>query len=205
MAQAKRGTALFDVLHEGTTVPDEKLKVPTWWSRGDASSGQPKAKPRGERAIKPRPDYLRFQTPPLIEDVVIVGPVSLELYVSTDAPDTDFMAKLVDVYPDGYEALILDSPIRLRYRNGRRPQDVKMMKPGKIEKVEIDLWNTANTFEKGHRIAVHISSSNYPRFELNANNGEAPGSESLEPRIANNTIHHDASHPSALVLPVLAE
>lgn len=159
--------------------------------------------PMDQRAIPARQDYLRFQTPVLDKDVTIAGPVKVELHAATDGPDTDFMAKLVDVYPDGYEALVLDAPIRTRYRNGRMPDDVKMMVPGAPVELEIDLWSTAITFEKGHRIALHITSSNAPRFEVNPNTGEAAGENKLKPRVAVNTIHHDAEHPSALVLPVI--
>jgi predicted acyl esterase len=158
--------------------------------------------PMDQRAIKPRQDYLRFQTPVLDRDVTIAGPVTVELWGATDGPDTDFMAKLVDVYPDGYEALILDAPIRTRYREGRMPDQVKMMTPGAPEKLTIDLWNTALTFEKGHRIAVHITSSNAPRFVVNHNNGDAPGDEK-PPRVAVNTVYMDKAHPSAVVLPVV--
>ena len=158
--------------------------------------------PMDQRSIKGRADYLRFETPVLDKDVAIAGPVSVELYGATDGPDTDFEAKLVDVYPDGYEALVLDAPIRARYRFGRMPDDVRMMTPGAPERLVIDLWNTALTFEKGHRIALHITSSNSPRFEVNDNNGEAPG-EHLKPRVATNTIYLDRDHPSALVLPVV--
>ncbi len=81
-----------------------------------------------QRPIKDRTDYLRFQTAPLTEDVTIQGQVLFKLWAATDAPDTDFMVKLVDVYPDGYEALILDSALRTRYRKGREARDVVMMK-----------------------------------------------------------------------------
>jgi putative CocE/NonD family hydrolase len=159
--------------------------------------------PMDQRAIPARQDYLRFTTPVLDKDVVIAGPVKVELYGATDGPDTDFMAKLVDVYPDGYEALVLDAPIRTRYRHGRMPDDVKMMTPNAPEELDIDLWSTAITFEKGHRIAVHITSSNSPRFEVNPNTGEAPGEHKLPARVATNSVYVDASHPSALVLPVI--
>jgi predicted acyl esterase len=159
--------------------------------------------PMDQRTIGERQDYLRFQTPVLDRDVAISGPVKLELYAATDAPDTDFTAKLVDVYPDGYEALVLDAPIRTRYREGRMPDDVRMMTPGAPEKLVIDLWPTAITFEKGHRIAVHVSSSNAPRFEVNPNTGEPPGQSRLKPRVATNTIYMDAAHPTAVVLPVV--
>jgi predicted acyl esterase len=161
--------------------------------------------PMDQREIGKRDDYLRFETAPLAEDLTVVGRITVDLWVSTDAPDTDFMVKLVDVYPDGYEAILLDSPLRARYRHGRRPEDVKMMEPGKPELLRIDLWSTANVFEKGHKVALHVTSSNFPRFEVNPNTGHAPGEEVAVPRAARNTIHHDATHPSALVLPVVTE
>ena len=161
--------------------------------------------PMDQRGIEERPDYLRFQTPPLEEDVVIAGRIDVELWASTDGLDTDFMVKLVDVYPDGYEAIVLDNPLRARYRHGRNREDVKMMTPGEPEKLIIDLWSTALTFEKGHRIAVHVTSSNFPRFEVNANTGEAPGEFEIPPRVANNTIYYDSKYPSAIVLPVVSQ
>jgi hypothetical protein len=129
--------------------------------------------------------------------------VKVELFGATDGKDTDFMAKLVDVYPDGYEALVLDAPIRARYRKGRMPDEVAMMTPNAPEELDIDMWSTAITFEKGHRIALHITSSNAPRFEVNPNTGEAPGSSKIPPRVATNSVYMDATHPSALVLPVI--
>jgi predicted acyl esterase len=159
--------------------------------------------PMDQRAIPARADYLRFQTPVLDHDLTIAGPVKVELFGATDGPDTDFMAKLVDVYPDGYEAIVLDAPIRARYRNGRMPDQVKMMTPGAPEELDIDLWSTALTFEKGHRIALHVTSSNSPRFEVNPNTGEAAGEHRLKPRVATNSLYMDATRPSALVLPVV--
>lgn len=161
--------------------------------------------PMDQRNIGDRPDYLRFETEPLTDDLVVAGHVTVELWAATDTPDTDFMVKLVDVYPDGYEAIVLDNPLRARFRHGRDAEDVKMMSPGVPEKLEIDLWSTAITFEKGHRIAVHVSSSNFPRFEVNANTGETPGEYTMTPRVANNSVYHDPAHPSAIVLPVVEE
>lgn len=158
--------------------------------------------PEDQRQVGERQDYLRFQTPPLDRDVVVAGPVKVELYGATDGPDTDFMAKLVDVYPDGYEALVLDAPIRARFRNGRMPDDIRAMTPGAPEKMVIDMWPTAITFEKGHRIALHITSSNAPRFDVNPNTGEGPGGQA-KPRVAVNSVYMDAAHPTALVLPVI--
>jgi putative CocE/NonD family hydrolase len=142
--------------------------------------------PQDQRQVGQRPDYFRFQTPVLDKDVTIAGPVTVEVYGATDGPDTDFEAKLVDVYPDGYEALVLDAPIRARYRGGRMPDDVRMMTPNAPEKMVIDMWNTALTFEKGHRIALHITSSNAPRFLVNHNNGDNADNPK-PPRVAVNS------------------
>ena len=89
------------------------------------------------------------------------------------------------------------------FREGREAGQIKMMEPGKPAQIRVNLGGTANTFEAGHRIAIHITSSNAPRFEVNPNTGEAPGSNKVPPRVAHNTIHHDADHATALVLPVV--
>ena len=131
--------------------------------------------PMDQRAIKDRPDYLRFETQALDKDVAIAGHVSVEVWGATDGPDTDFMAKLVDVYPDGYEALVLDGPVRARYRDGRLPDQVRMMTPNAPEPLTIDLRNTAITFEKGHHIELVITSSNAPEVRGQPdNNGGQP-------------------------------
>jgi predicted acyl esterase len=162
------------------------------------------AGPLDQRAIGQRQDYLRFETPPLEKNVAIAGHVDMTLWAATDGLDTDFMVKLVDVHPDGYEQIILDNPIRTRYRHGRDPDDVALMTPGKPEELHIDLWNTAFTFEKGHKIQVTVTSSNATKFEVNPNTGEPFGvATATAPRVATNTIYFDKRHPSAMILPVL--
>jgi len=162
------------------------------------------AGPLDQRPIGQRQDYLRFETPMLTKNVAIAGHVDMTLWAATDGLDTDFMVKLVDVYPDGYEQIILDNPIRARYRNGRDPDDVAMMVPGQPAKLHIDLWNTAFTFEKGHRIEVTVTSSNATKFQVNPNTGESFGAvPTLPPRVATNTIYFDKTHPSAMILLVL--
>ncbi len=163
------------------------------------------AGPLDQRPIGRRQDYLRFESPVLEKNVAIAGHVDMTLWAATDGLDTDFMAKLVDVYPDGYEQIILDNPIRTRYRHGRDPDDVTLMTAGKPEELHIDLWNTAFTFEKGHKIQVTVTSSNSTKFEINPNTGEPFGAPtSSEPRAAMNTIYFDKRHPSAMILPVLS-
>jgi len=159
--------------------------------------------PMDQRPIGKRADYMKFETPALESDVAIAGPVSVDLWASTDGPDTDFMVKLVDVYPDGYEAIVLDSALRTKFRNGKDTDDIAMMTPNAPEKLTIDLWDTAITFEKGHKIAVHVTSSNSPRFDVNPNTGADPG-PNAKTRVARNTVFMDASRPSALRLPVIA-
>jgi uncharacterized protein len=159
--------------------------------------------PMDQREIPERPDYLRFESAPLDRDLVLAGELSAELWVSTDGPDTDFVVKLVDVYPDGYEALVIDSIQRARYRHGRRAEDVAMMTPGEPTRLVVDMWHTAVTFERGHKIAVHVTSSNHPRFEVNPNNGTMPGDRSAPPRVATNIVFHELEHSSTLVLPVM--
>ncbi|MBI1783902.1 CocE/NonD family hydrolase [Candidatus Sumerlaeota bacterium] len=156
--------------------------------------------PMDQREIGERPDYFRFNTAPLAEPLTVVGPVKVELWVETDAPDTDFIAKLVDVYPDGYEALLDDQGLRLRYRQGFDKE--VMMTPGKVEKIEIDLWSTAMVFNKGHKIGLHVTSSADTRFDPNPNTGH-PLRADDETRVANNAFHHDANHPSRVLLPVV--
>ena len=161
--------------------------------------------PVDQRAIGDRADYLRFHSEPLEADLHVQGRIDMELWVATDAPDTDFMVKLVDVYPDGYEAIILDTALRTRFRDGREPGDVEMMKPGRPTRLTIDLWSTSNTFERGHRVGVHIASSNAPRYEVSPSTGEAPGRSTLAPRNATNTVFFDQRRPSAIVLPIVTE
>ncbi len=152
-----------------------------------------------------RPDVLVWQTAPLARDVEVTGPVTVTLWVSSDAPDTDITAKLIDVYPPsphypyGFAMNLTDSILRLRYRNGRRPEPLA---PGTIARCTFALYPTANLFPAGHRIRLDVSSSNYPRFDVNPNTGD-PLWASAVTRIAVNTIHHDAEHPSHITLPVI--
>jgi uncharacterized protein len=130
----------------------------------------------------------------------VTGRVYVELWAESDAPDTDWMAKLVDVYPDGTERLVLDSAVRARFREGFDRE--VFMKKGEVYRFAIDLWSTSLIFNKGHRIAIHVTSSNDPRFDPNPNTGK-PLRASDETRIARNTIHHDKTHASRVMLPIV--
>ncbi len=156
--------------------------------------------PMDQRVIGDRKDVLKFATTPLSSPVEITGHVIVELMADSDCPDTDWTAKLVDVFPDGTERLVLDSALRARFREGFDHE--VLMKKGQIYKFKIDLWSTSLVFNKGHRIAVHISSSNDPRFDPNPNTGK-PLRADGETRVATNTIHHNRAYPSRILLPVV--
>ena len=154
-----------------------------------------------------RPDVLVFQTEPLDRDLEVTGPIEVRLWVSSSAPDTDFTAKLIDVYPPsewypmGYHLNLTDSIMRLRYRNGDGKAD--FLEPGRVAPITITLYPTSNLFMAGHRIRLDVSSSNFPRFDVNPNSGEPLGLDRLR-LVADNTVHHDSDHPSRLVLPVVS-
>ena len=153
-----------------------------------------------------RPDVLVFQTPPLEEDVEVTGPIVAKLCISSSAVDTDFTAKLVDVYPPnedypaGYHLNLVDSIIRARYRDGW--EKAELMKPGQVYRVEIPLPPTSNLFKVGHRIRVDVSSSNFPRFDVNPNTGE-PLNANTRWQVAGQSIYHDPQHPSRVMLPII--
>jgi len=147
-----------------------------------------------------------FQTEPLERDTEVTGPMEVKLWVGSDAPDTDFTAKLLDVYPpsedypNGYALNISDSIFRMRYRaSWERPV---MMKEREVYAVTITLYPTCNLFARGNRIRLDISSSNFPRFDVNPNTGEPIG-RNTRTQTALNTVHHSADYPSHVVLPIV--
>jgi hypothetical protein len=158
--------------------------------------------PRGQEEVERRTDVLVYSTAPLEQDVEVTGPVALDLYASSSAEDTDFTGKLVDVGPDGRAINLTEGILRARYRESTSV--ATPIVPGKIYEYKIDLWSTSNVFLKGHRIRLEVSSSNFPRFDRNLNTGKDASSSSDFVK-ATNTIYHDVQHPSALVLPVVAQ
>lgn len=155
--------------------------------------------------LSARHDVLVFETAPLATDVDVVGPIHVKLWVSSTATDTDFTAKLIDVfppsedYPNGYSMNVEDGILRMRFRNSREKEE--LMVPGTIYPITIDLWATANRFSPGHRIRVDISSSNFPMYDINPNTGEPLGKHSHSVP-ALNRVYHDREHPSHLHLSV---
>jgi hypothetical protein len=155
---------------------------------------------RDHRKLADRPDVLAFLSEPLERDFVVVGRLRAHLFVSTTARDTDFTAMLLDVLPDGTRRNVQDGIVRLRYREGRgEPQ---LVTPGQAVEVDIDLWSTAYAFKVGHRIALHVSSSNFPRFDRHLNRAEFPG-DWTDPEKATNTVYHELDRASFIELSIL--
>jgi len=156
--------------------------------------------------LSARNDILVFQTDPLEKAVEVTGEICVKLWASSSAVDTDFTAKLIDVYPPspdfpgGFDLNIGDGILRARFRESLKHE--KLMIPGTIYSLVIKLYPTSNVFKKGHRIRVDISSSNFPRFDLNPNTGEPLGNH-RRVVTAVNTIYHDAQHPSHILLPLI--
>ena len=154
-----------------------------------------------------RPDVLVFQTEPLTEPLEVTGPVLVNLWISSSAVDTDFTAKLVDVYPpsrdypEGYSLNVTDGILRTKFRNSW--SDSELMVPGRVYPIAIELYPTSNLFAQGHRIRLDISSSNFPRLDVNGNTGENPAHSSIR-IVADNSVYHDREHPSHVVLCVAA-
>ncbi|MBM3947050.1 MAG: CocE/NonD family hydrolase, partial [SAR202 cluster bacterium] len=147
-----------------------------------------------------RDDVLVYTSPVLQQDLKVAGPVTVHLWATTDGRDTDWTAKLVDVYPDGKSVNLCDGIIRARYRQGT--DKAVLLNPGQPYDYTVDLVATANLFKAGHRVRVEISSSNFPRFDRNSNSGGKIQDEATG-RAAMQRVHHTAARPSSIELPVL--
>jgi len=180
---------------------DPRNPVPT---QGGAVCCNPTVYPWGpmdQRKVESRPDVLVYTTGVLKKPVEVTGKVRVVLYASTSAPDTDFTAKLVDVFPDGSARNLTDGILRLRYRESlEKPAPPAV--PGQAYQVTVDAGVTSNVFLKGHRIRLEISSSNFPRFDRNPNTGR-PMAEETELRKTTQTVYHDRVRASYVLLPIV--
>lgn len=147
--------------------------------------------------VQRRADVLTYTTPLLTRDLDVVGPLRVILYASSSAVDTDFSARLSDVFPDGRAIQLQNCTLRARYRNPNG--EPELLEPGRIYRFEIDLWATANRFKAGHRLRLDICSADFPKFDRNANRGGEPG----EPIPARQRIYHDPEHPSHLLVSIM--
>jgi putative CocE/NonD family hydrolase len=159
--------------------------------------------PYDQSPLETRKDVLVYQTEPLEKDVEVTGHIRVELFASSSAKDTDFVVRVLDVHPDG-RAFNLMSPtvevLRARYRDGE--DEVRLLEPKAVTLLRLDRGVTSNLFRAGHRIRIHVTSSFFPHFDRNLNTGESL-SKSARMEVARQEIHHGASHPSRIVLPVI--
>ena len=158
--------------------------------------------PRDQRPIEYRQDVLCYTSAPLEAPIEVTGPVKAVLYASSSARDTDWVVKLVDVFPDGYAMNVAQGILRARYRDSW--EEPTLLEPGRVYKFEVDLWSTGNCFLPGHRIRVDVTSSCFPQFDRNPNTGHAFGQDA-EMVAADQTVLHDSANPSQIVLPVIPQ
>jgi predicted acyl esterase len=183
-------------------VYDPADPVPTWGGANSAPAWvlPMKRGPRDQQVTLYRPDVLTYYSQPLEKPLEVTGPLKLVLYAASSAVDTDFTAKLMDVAPSGNARLISDGVVRTRYRNGL--DNSELIRPGEVHRYEIDLWSTSNEFQAGHRIALAVSSSNFPRINRNLNTGGDNERDSHFIK-ADQIVFHDSRYASHLVLPVV--
>jgi uncharacterized protein len=187
---------------------DPRYPAPTYGGHGSGGGGITQDSafsihgPMDQRSIQQRNDVLVYTTDVLADDLEVTGPIEMRLFFSTDVRDTDFFATLCDVYPDGKAVLITEGAIRTRFRESL--EHPKLLNPGETYEVKIPIWETSNVFKKGHRLRLHVTSSNFPRFNRNLNSGKPTMEETEEDiRVAHQTLLHDLQHPSFLLLPVV--
>ena len=156
--------------------------------------------PDDYRPVERRDDVLVYTTEPLAQDTEVTGPVRARVYAASSAKDTDFTAKLLDVWPDGFAQRLCDGMVRARFREGM--DKPSLIEPGKVYAYDIDCWNTSQLFKKGHSIRLEIASTAFPKYDRNPNTGEPLGKTDKMQR-ADQTIYHDQDHPSHVLLPVV--
>lgn len=189
---------LSDVVWKDQYVHDPNNPVPTHGGGTIFYKGR-NAGPRDQREIESREDVVVYTSAPMTEPLEVTGWVKVKLWASTDAVDTDFTAKLVDVYPDGRSYNLTDGIVRAKYRH----KDIEEESlNGEIVPYEIDLWATSNVFLPGHCIRIEIASSNFPRFDVNPNTGNTT-LDTVEMITAKQSIYHGVKYPSHVLLPVI--
>jgi len=177
---------------------DPKRPAPT--IGGNVAMHPPRVGPYDQTAVELRSDVLVYTSDALQEPLEVTGPIVLHLFASTNRTDTDFTGKIIDLSPNGYAQILLEGVIRGRYWKTFREQN--LLTPNNVYEFYVDLWSTSNLFQKGHRIRIEVSSSNFPKYDANPNTGHKFGEDS-ESLIANQTIYHDKAHSSYILLPVI--
>lgn len=202
-ANSLYGNGALSMTEPGEEPPDEytydpKHPVPFITDPEFAQIGGPD----DYRSVERRDDVLVYTSEPMKEDTTICGPISMKLYTSSSVTDTDFMGKLLDVWPNGFAQRLNDGMVRARFREGM--DKPSLIKPGKVYLYDIDLWDTCQTFKKKHRIRVEVASSAFPKYDRNPNTGDPLGMND-KMQMAKQKIYHDSEHPSYILLPIIPE
>ena len=181
---------------------DPRNPVPTYGGHGCCDYSFAAMGPLDQRVNESRSDVLVYSTPVLTEDVEVSGIPELKLDFSTDVTDTDFFVTLSDVYPDGKAINVGEGQMRTRFRESL--ENPSLLTPNKEYTATVKLWGTSNLFKKGHRIRLHITSSNFPRYGRNLNSGKSLAEEAdADIRVATQTVNHSGVHASAIILPIV--
>jgi hypothetical protein len=197
LSQNEPGPEPFD-----TYIYNPYFPVPTTGCRGHLQLVKFAPSPQEQSLVERRQDVLCYTTPELKEDVEVTGPLKLHLFAATSARDTDFTAKLVDVYPDGSAYnVVSDGIIRARYRKSLFTPE--LVTPGEVNEYIINLEAVSQLFRKGHKIRVDVASSSFPEYDRNMNTGNSVG-EDLKGVLAAQSIHHETNYPSYIDLPIIS-
>jgi len=193
------------VYDPGDATPDLEFRSPEEWPDlggiADHVAARAKRQARHERLLAEREDVLVYVSEPLGEDTTFVGPVSAVLHAATSAKDTDWFVSLVELDAEGKPQLLVQGKLRARFR--KSVEKPRLLRPGKIERYDLDLWQTGITVRKGHRLRVEVASASFPSWGRNLNTGGDNGTET-EYVSATQTIHHSKKHPSYVLLPRVA-
>jgi putative CocE/NonD family hydrolase len=156
--------------------------------------------PDDYRTVEQRADVLVYTSEAIAQDMEVCGPIRAQLSASSSARDTDFMAKLIDVWPNGFAQRLNDGMVRARFREGM--DKPSLIEPGRVYTYDLDLWNTCQLYRAGHRIRLEIASSAFPKYDRNLNTGEALG-QTTRMQVAQQKIYHDQQRLSYVVLPIV--
>jgi len=181
---------------------DPKNPVPTIGGNQSLWKAVYPAGPYDQKPIERRDDVLVYTSATLDEDLEITGPIVIKLNAASSAPDTDFVARLIDVYPNGTSINLTEGVIRARFREHSMWEVPKLIELGKIYEYTVDLQVTSNVFKKGHKIRVDVTSSCFPLWDPNPNTGHKFGMDT-EMQTADQTIYHNKDYPSHIILPII--
>jgi putative CocE/NonD family hydrolase len=200
-ANTQNGDGLLSTMKPASEPEDSYAYDPSDPAPNIDDDGNPAEGPFDQRPVERRDDVLVYSTPVLDKEVEVSGRITVSLFASTSARDTDFWAQVTDVYPSGFSMHLTEGIIRGRYRKSL--EKAELLRPGEVYEFSIDLWIISNAFQKGHRVRLDISSSSFPKYDRNPNTGNAFGQDA-KLLVAKQRVFHDRTHPSSVTLPIVS-